>query len=181
MSLLVLGSIICGCSKKREKEILMPSLFSTIEVYIINGFEPEKIDLNTLNNTSYVYFDKKLTKDIFGDVTYHSSNKVVWKGCYFGVAKFKNGEEKKLRISINGAFYDIVGHKGHYQTTGKSREIFVKKLEEAILESSDSKRGRKGRGKPGDGGNLRGRETGTDGKRTGNGDGTNPVRHCVCS
>jgi len=142
ISLLVIGPVVymCGCKNKMGKKLAIPSLFSNISVYAIDGFEPEKIDSKILSNTPHVYFDEKLTKEIFGNITYHSSSKVVWKGCYLGIAKLENGEEIKLRININGAFYDIAGHKGYYQTTEKSREIFRGKMKEVILKASESKK-----------------------------------------
>ena len=124
--------LVHGCAEKVEEETLIPSMFSTIRIYITDGFKSEGIDSEALSKISYVSIDENLTKDIFSNVMYHPNNKVIWKGCWLGIAKLQNGEEKRLRVSFNEAFYDIIGHQGYYETTEKSREIFREKMAVAL-------------------------------------------------
>jgi hypothetical protein len=130
---LVIVFFVSSCVKKDAKEErLVSSKILDLIIYRVDGLVSEHIDSETLSKTSYICFDKKLAEKFFSNVKFHSRSKVIWKGSWLGIAKLKNGKEKRLRISMSGAYYNIVGHQGYYETTEESHEIFRKKMNEAL-------------------------------------------------
>ena len=111
--------------------IKVSSSFSTITIYKIRPSEIEQVDSETLKNTPYEYFDKKITGEIFNDVIYYPDGDVVWKASFLAIAKLENDKEKRLRINFDGAYYTILGQKGFYETTLESRRLFGSKMQKA--------------------------------------------------
>jgi hypothetical protein len=117
--------VLISCGQKNDWTQL-----TSFRIYDYKTFPQDK-DINSFSDNdiqeiNFIETDLVEAKMILSKAKPLGNKIYLWKGHHFAIAKFANGQVRRIKISVYGGFFKDLTGKRYYEFRGKAREDWDK-------------------------------------------------------